>query len=152
MKFLVHLGGEEHRFGIISVIISNRTAFCLSSRRIVINVPTTTTNSGGNRVDQLALLRSRGEGGWTVTNGNLGAPEIGSFNFIAGKKKREFRGELSKTWCIPVTTGTVVSMLMTRRRHPLDLDVSLCRSFKLPLRCQRIVQHQSRRLIITLLK
>lgn len=26
----------------------------------------------------------------TDTNGNLGAPEIGSFNFIAGK--REFRG------------------------------------------------------------
>lgn len=29
----------------------------------------------------------------TDTNGNLGAPEIGSFNFIAGK--REFRGERS---------------------------------------------------------
>lgn len=112
---------------------------------------TGTTNSGVViGVDRCTRRRGLG-GGWTVTNGNLGAAEIGSFNFIAGKKK-EFRGEDSKTWCIPVTTGTVVSMLMTRRRHPLDLDVSLCRSFKLPLRCQRIVQHQSRRLIITLLK
>lgn len=70
--------------------------------------------------------KSAARGRPTDTNGNLGAPEIGSFNFIAGK--REFRGtgisRKHRRW----PARTVASMLMTRRRQALDLDVSSAHS------------------------